>query len=403
MSSNVANLGYLPFNLGSAQNDNILVYLTSSGSWVPVSATGSPLNLVNTSSSQTLSNKTLSAPTFTGTGTGPLTVNGDVEALSGTFFGTSLNVISGIFTLTQNQIVFGTTNTTTLSAPAPSSSITLTLPSSSSDTLVGQSTSAILTSKTLGSNNSLSSSLACTNTPNIGSSGSGLATVYVATLNNGSNLSVPTSGSNLIGDSTSGQTLTNKTLGSSNTLSSTLLCTNTPNLGSSGNGLGTIYLNALSGNVTNSAVASFSAYITTTVNGVSGNGTVYTIICDTKEWDNNNNYSTSTGTFTAPVAGKYLVHGQIAMTGLVSNNTTMQGMISVGGSNDTVFDVQKPNYDNSNNLFFSFSKVINITSASTSVNLTVSVSGNSSKNVNIVGTSYVGSKGTFFQAVLLPS
>ena len=52
-------------------------------------------------------------------------------------------------TPTTNQLVLGTTNTTTLTAPAPGASITLTLPSTSSDTLVARTTTDTLTNKSL--------------------------------------------------------------------------------------------------------------------------------------------------------------------------------------------------------------------------------------------------------------
>lgn len=63
-------------------------------------------------------------------------------------------VQSLVATATTNQLVLGTTNTTTISAPAPSSSITLTMPSAQSDTLMGthsgSSYSAIQSSASLG-------------------------------------------------------------------------------------------------------------------------------------------------------------------------------------------------------------------------------------------------------------
>ena len=46
-----------------------------------------------------------------------------------------------------NQITLGTTNTTTITAPAPASSITLTLPNSASDTIVARNTTDTITNK----------------------------------------------------------------------------------------------------------------------------------------------------------------------------------------------------------------------------------------------------------------
>ena len=48
-----------------------------------------------------------------------------------------------------NQVVLGTTNTTTITAPAPASSITLTLPNSASDTIMARNTGDTMTNKTI--------------------------------------------------------------------------------------------------------------------------------------------------------------------------------------------------------------------------------------------------------------
>ena len=55
---------------------------------------------------------------------------------------------SETLTATTNQIILGTTNTTTINAPAPASSVTLNLPNTA-DTLVGRNTTDTLTNKTL--------------------------------------------------------------------------------------------------------------------------------------------------------------------------------------------------------------------------------------------------------------
>lgn len=50
----------------------------------------------------------------------------------------------------------------------------------------------------------------------------------------------------------------------------------------------------------------FSAYNSQADLDVTGDGTVYTVICDTESFDRNSNYNTVNGIFTAPVTGKYL-------------------------------------------------------------------------------------------------
>lgn len=68
----------------------------------------------------------------------------------------------------------------------------------------------------------------------------------------------------------------------------------------------------------------FLAYLTSTASDVTGDGTNYTIICGTEIFDQASNYNAGTGVFTAPVTGKYMFIGTIALVsdasgGLVAN------------------------------------------------------------------------------------
>lgn len=110
------------------------------------------------------------------------------------------------------------------------------------------------------------------------------------------------------------------TLGSGNTIS----LTGTLNVGHGGTNAttfstsgGIVYYNATSlvtsstfkidnsNRTTNTSQPSFSAILSSTQNDVTGDGTLYQIIFDTEQFDQNSNYNNSTGVFTAPVAGKY--------------------------------------------------------------------------------------------------
>jgi hypothetical protein len=51
----------------------------------------------------------------------------------------------------------------------------------------------------------------------------------------------------------------------------------------------------------------FEARTTSTKTNVSGNNTLYTIIFDTEDFDQNSDFNTGTGIFTAPITGRYLL------------------------------------------------------------------------------------------------
>lgn len=62
-------------------------------------------------------------------------------------------------------------------------------------------------------------------------------------------------------------------------------------------------------------IPSFSAVLSTSSNNRTGNGTVYTLVCDTETYDVMSNYNNGTGTFTAPFTGKYQFEYQLYLTG----------------------------------------------------------------------------------------
>lgn len=108
---------------------------------------------------------------------------------------------------------------------------------------------------------------------------------------------------------------------------------------------GTITIGYSSPNITldltglNSSLPAFSAYLSTSPTNVTGDGTIYTIICDTVLFDQTSNYNNSTGTFTAPVTGKYLFAFGISCTPLSSNQTIGHGFISTSGITYDCFEL----------------------------------------------------------------
>lgn len=66
---------------------------------------------------------------------------------------------------------------------------------------------------------------------------------------------------------------------------------------------------------------SFSAYLNAPVANVTGDNTIYTIVCNAEMYDTTNSYDTGTGLFTVPVTGNYLFNASVSITGLGAANT----------------------------------------------------------------------------------
>jgi C1q domain-containing protein len=85
----------------------------------------------------------------------------------------------------------------------------------------------------------------------------------------------------------------------------------------------------------------FYAYVGTTVTDVTGDGTSYTVIFNTAEFNTGSAYDTATGIFTAPVTGNYFYSCQVALAGLAAGNTT--GYIKTERSGTNVFTYTEVN------------------------------------------------------------
>lgn len=69
------------------------------------------------------------------------------------------------------------------------------------------------------------------------------------------------------------------------------------------------------GEITYPLQPAFLATKSASTTNVTGNGTLYTYICDTEKYDVNGDYNNGTGTFTAPVTGKYFLSTKITVVG----------------------------------------------------------------------------------------
>lgn len=92
----------------------------------------------------------------------------------------------------------------------------------------------------------------------------------------------------------------------------------------------------------------FLAMRSATVLNVTGNNTLYTPVYDTEVYDIQSNYDNTTGTFTAPVTGKYVLFGQCYITGctvctggqiraVTSNRTYLSSSPRAAGAADCSF------------------------------------------------------------------
>ena len=72
------------------------------------------------------------------------------------------------------------------------------------------------------------------------------------------------------------------------------------------------------GNQINTTRSMFSAFCSANKTNVTGDGTAYNILFDTKIVDQATNYATATGLFTAPVTGNYMFNVNIYLSGLAS-------------------------------------------------------------------------------------
>lgn len=85
--------------------------------------------------------------------------------------------------------------------------------------------------------------------------------------------------------------------------------------------------------ITNTSQPAFVSYQNGDVSNKTGDGTVYTIICDLAPLNQGSNYSTSTGIFTAPIAGKYVFNvGTIPYGSSTGANTLVMQIAATGGT-----------------------------------------------------------------------
>lgn len=119
----------------------------------------------------------------------------------------------------------------------------------------------------------------------------------------------------------------------------------------------------------------FTAYVSSTITDITGDGTVYgPVIFDSELFDQNSDYNTGTGIMTAAVSGRYYLSGCLDISELTALNTII--LIEIVTSNRTyqVFDSNAAIRDSASNILsYSFAIFADMDAADTAyVQLTVS-------------------------------
>jgi hypothetical protein len=146
---------------------------------------------------------------------------------------------------------------------------------------------------------------------------------------------------------------------------------------------------ALAPTVINSTQPCFQAKYGSPVGPVTGSGTVYTMVFNTVTFDQNSNYNSSTGQFTAPITGNYLFNISMDLIAIALASTSLELDIYVNGTINTTLSYINPsaNYVMTSSLLGSMSlcgtQILRLSMSSTvTIVLTVSGAGVNSVIVN---------------------
>lgn len=148
------------------------------------------------------------------------------------------------------------------------------------------------------------------------------------------------------------------------------------------------------GEVTFQNTTNFLAYRSGDVADVTGDGTDYTILYNAEVLDNNNDFDTSTGIFTAPVTGSHKLIGSVNLLQVGASHTF--GQFQLVTSNRTYISYSNPaNIRNSSNYVFLTLTVLTDMDAADTATCHVIIS-NSTKTIDIDGSSAATTLFTYF-------
>lgn len=149
--------------------------------------------------------------------------------------------------------------------------------------------------------------------------------------------------------------------------------------------------------------AAFLAHQATAVPNVTGDGTVYTVIYSTVDFDVRSNYNNATGLFTAPVSGVYQFYFTISVTNVSASHTTGYAQITRNGT--FAYSVQSGNPANLRNASTTFGyaggMIISLTAGDTIGTHIVILNGTKTVSINGNQLSPPVSATTLFSGALL--
>jgi hypothetical protein len=147
-------------------------------------------------------------------------------------------------------------------------------------------------------------------------------------------------------------------------------------------------------------------YLSRTTSVVTGAGAIWSMVLDMKSYDVNGDYSTSTGIFTCSQAGQYQISVVVLMQSLIANNTRSDLQIyRKNSSNQIVYecmDTTNPGAQAVPAVGYAtrqLSTTLNLAQGD-QVSATLTVSGNSSNNVQVFGESI---QNTWMSVQYIPS
>lgn len=154
--------------------------------------------------------------------------------------------------------------------------------------------------------------------------------------------------------------------------------------GSSGNVLTSDGTNWTSAPASGGGISEFfTAYLSADTGNVTGDGTYYPIICDTFLGASNANYNTTTGNYTAPATGTYMVTKTVSGTGTFAANTSFNTYWNGSVTLFKSYDIP-PSTATTGNIVISASIVIPMTAGDT-IGIAIDVDGSGAKNVLVDG------------------